>query len=178
MLQRHALVTSCMRVHAPCQAVDRPSCQNAADIAEQGGFPRPVICKVHMRPPRSEVETSSQSLASYPIFSRAPYATKVRCMGRAACLSGGCASPHSEGIMSCRVLRAIASHDSIGRLVLYQFLRCDLSCCYSTSAMLCERHLVAKSESRATRAEKEMNIAQSFHLAYKLTIYTWFISPH
>lgn len=66
MLQRHALVTSCMRVHAPCQAVDRPSCQNAADIAEQGGFPRPVICKVHMRPPRSEVETSSQSLASYP----------------------------------------------------------------------------------------------------------------
>lgn len=80
--------------------------------------------------------------------------------------------------MSCRVLQAIASYDSIGRLVLYQFLRCDLSCCYSTSAMLCERHLVAKSESRATRSENEMNIAQSFHLAYKLTIYTWFISPH
>lgn len=153
MLQRHALVTSCMRAHAPCQAVDRPSCQNAANIAEQGGFPRPVTCKVHMRPPRSEVEASSQSLVSHPIFGSSICNQSSLHGHGAACLSGGCASPHKEVILSCRVLRAIASDVSIGRLVLYQFLRCDLSCCYSTSAMLCERHLVAKSDPWATRPD-------------------------
>lgn len=122
-------------------------------------------------------EASSQTLVFITIR-ELPMQPKFAAWDGAACLSGGCASPHKEVMLSCRVLGPVASDPSIGRLVLYQFLRCDLSCCYSTSAMLLRAPPGGQIRVTGDARRDEKNIAQSFHHAYKLTIYTWFIPLH
>ncbi|KAL6859606.1 hypothetical protein J3F83DRAFT_313888 [Trichoderma novae-zelandiae] len=176
MLQRHALVTSCMRVHAPCQAVDRPSCQKAANIAEQGGFPGLVLCKVHMRP--SQLGGSELSILGFIQYSRATYAAKVRCMGRSALLKRWLrfTSHGSHVVVSCPPAYSFRCSNWTSDALSVPALRPVVLLFDQRNAVRAPPGGQIRVTGDALRDEK--TIAQSFHHAYKLTIYTCFIPLH
>lgn len=129
---RHALITSCMRAHAPCQAVDRPSLfKNEENRGRVWGMQYASAYAPSQL-------TGSEFSDSWFQYFVATYATKVHCIDRIR-LAKRWLYFTWKIALSCRVCRPTGSphhsHPSIGHLLLYQFLHCDMSCCYSTSAM-------------------------------------------